>query len=160
MWVSSSPASPISNLHRQPELLTQTNREGLHRIRKRNIAFAFTLFHHTLKEGQLMNVQVCKTLYFLIPYSTNPWDFLSHDITRSRSPTGHEKGWHSDGNYKKLLHDVAKAQSTKDIILQSSIKQYLMYMSEKFISLTSWYKIICYGSLNFTTTIGLSQRKD
>lgn len=72
-----------------------------------------------------MSVQACKMMYFLTPYSTNPWDFLSHDITRSKSPTGHEKGWHSVGNCKKLLHDVAKAQTRKDIILQSSIKQYL-----------------------------------
>lgn len=104
-------------------------------------------------------MQVWKMLYFLTPYSTNPWDFLSHDV-RSKSPTGYEKEWHSDGNCKKFLHDAAKAQNMKDIILQSSIKQYLTYVSKKFISLTSCYKIICFGFLNLTSIIGLSQGKD
>lgn len=56
-----------------------------------------------------MNTQACKMLYVLIPYSISPWDFLSHDNTRSKSPSEFEKKDDTLTGKKKKIHNVAKA---------------------------------------------------
>lgn len=94
-----------------------------------------------------MSVQMCKVFYFLTPYSTDPWDFLCHDITWSKSLTRYEKGWHlMEMLSNSFVIDTIPSVFYKAILIECEHKTYFSHVLIHNYLLWMFELYLCYWS--------------